>query len=1170
MAAKTNVTRHIAARLPRGALATAGVLLLAAAGAGQTMPATRPAIPPEFTPLLPTAEQVKAEIARLGQVKELDEALRAKCIETYRQVLGQLDLLAGDAAKAEAFDNLAKDAPARLAATRQELEAAASQPAASAPAGLKLEGLQQLQVQANADLAAARKLLADLEAEPKRRSDRRLEIAKLSPAGQQRLAEVERRLAEPPKAQGAELTAAERALLQAQKSAIQQELDAYQKESASHEARRDLLTVRRDLAARRVPQAEKLAKALQDAIDEQRRVEADRAAADARMAAIRAAQSHPAVQKLAGENAKLATERTGPSSPAAKIVVATKEMEEVRAASARLQQAFAALLERAKAIGRTPTFGVLLRKQRAQLPPVRRHLQSAKAREAEVVAVQLRLMELEDWRAELANIDARVEQVLAGLPASVDAAGRARIAETAKDLMEEIRSNLDALMRDYDAYFTKLIDLDGGARALVAKAQEAAAYIDERVLWIRSAQLPSLHDAARAAQAGRWLFGPAMWARVGGALWAGVGANLFLLGAGVGAFGALLAIRRRAARRLRTVGAAVAGAPPDRFLPTVEALALTLLLAAMVPAFAYFIAWRLAATPATDPVRAVAAGLRTAALVLLTLGVLIQALRTNGLGKAHFRWAIKSRAGLKRSLTVLAVILAALGFVVSSVEWQDNEAWKNSLGRAALIAALLVAAVFALRLLRPSGPVLADVLAKAPLGWLSRMRQVWYPAAVAAPAALAVLALLGFQYTALHLSGRLAVTFWLVTVLVVVHGLGTRWIRVGIRKLARRRAAQRAGAEADGPAEPHEQAAARDEVRLDAIHAQMRRLLRWVLMVAMILGAWRIWSTSLPALAAMRRVELWTHTVSATRQIVGSGGKAVSETASAVEGVTLADAALAVLMVVLTVVAVRNIPALLEVPFLQRLHMDAGARYATKAVLRYAIAVTGVILAFRLIGVSWSSVQWLVAAMSVGLGFGLQEIFANFVSGLIILFERPIRIGDTVTIGETSGTVTRIRIRATTVTDWDRKELVVPNKEFVTGRLVNWSLSDRVLRVILRVGIAYGSDTELAEKILYEQARAHPLVLDDPRTVVVFAAFGDNSLNFELRVYIGGIEHYLPVWHGLNMAIDKAFRDAGITVAFPQQDTHLDTLKPLEIRVLPAEEARGSRSEGPRAPREGS
>ena len=189
--------------------------------------------------------------------------------------------------------------------------------------------------------------------------------------------------------------------------------------------------------------------------------------------------------------------------------------------------------------------------------------------------------------------------------------------------------------------------------------------------------------------------------------------------------------------------------------------------------------------------------------------------------------------------------------------------------------------------------------------------------------------------------------------------------------------------------------------------------------------------------------------------------------------------------------------------------------------------------------------------MTVGLGFGLQEIFANFVSGIIILFEQPIRVDDIVTIGEVTGSVAKIRIRATTIRRWDQRELIVPNKEFITGRLINWTLSDNVLRREFIVGIAYGSDTAKAEKILYEVARANPLVLKDREPVVIFKSFGDNSLEFELRVFISGIENYVPVWHSINCAIDEAFRKAGIVIAFPQRDIYIhsaDTNIPLDTK----------------------
>ncbi len=131
----------------------------------------------------------------------------------------------------------------------------------------------------------------------------------------------------------------------------------------------------------------------------------------------------------------------------------------------------------------------------------------------------------------------------------------------------------------------------------------------------------------------------------------------------------------------------------------------------------------------------------------------------------------------------------------------------------------------------------------------------------------------------------------------------------------------------------------------------------------------------------------------------------------------------------------------------------------------------------------------------MGLGFGLQEIFANFVSGLIILFEKPVRIGDVVTIGNLSGTVSRIRIRATTITDFDHKEIIVPNKTFVTDQLLNWSLSDTVTRVTLRIGVRFGSDLERVRELLFAAARENPRVLKDPEPQVFFLNFGESRWN---------------------------------------------------------------------------
>jgi len=191
------------------------------------------------------------------------------------------------------------------------------------------------------------------------------------------------------------------------------------------------------------------------------------------------------------------------------------------------------------------------------------------------------------------------------------------------------------------------------------------------------------------------------------------------------------------------------------------------------------------------------------------------------------------------------------------------------------------------------------------------------------------------------------------------------------------------------------------------------------------------------------------------------------------------------------------------------------------------------------VGWRWSQLQWMFAALSVGLGFGLQEIVANFVSGLIILFERPVRVGDTVTVGQLTGKVSQMRIRATTITDWDRKEIIVPNKSFITEQVVNWTLSDPITRIVIPVGISYGSDVQLAHKVMEQTLRDLPLVLDDPPPRVYFIGFGNSSLDFKLYVFSRQLVDRLPLTHAVHETILGALREHGIEIPFPQRDLHV-------------------------------
>ncbi|HMP06675.1 MAG TPA: mechanosensitive ion channel, partial [Lacipirellulaceae bacterium] len=402
--------------------------------------------------------------------------------------------------------------------------------------------------------------------------------------------------------------------------------------------------------------------------------------------------------------------------------------------------------------------------------------------------------------------------------------------------------------------------------------------------------------------------------------------------------------------------------------------------------------------------------------------------------------------------------------------------------------------------------------------WLKPLQLAWRPAAAALPAALAVLAAAGYFYTAQQAALRLLQTSALLLAVLTVGGLTRRWLLVNRCQLAREQARQRRLQLAAAEGETADAADHADEtIDLAAVSEQTQKLVRTFLAAITVAGFLLIWGPLLPAVGYLGRAPLIPGVVLLT------WGQAL--------------AFLAVLGA--TSVAARDIPALLELVILQPLPLDSGFRYAFSTLTRYVLAAVGLTIAFKILGGQWEKIQWLAAAMSVGLGFGLQEIFANFVSGIIILFERPIRVGDVITLGETTGQVNRIRMRANTIIDWDRKEYVVPNKDLVTGRLLNWTLSDHTNRLSVLVGVAYGSDTDLACQLMLDAAREQPEVLAEPAPRAFFDTFGDSSLNLKLQVFLPTLDNRWVTIHKLNSAIDRKFKEAGLEIPFPKRDLHV-------------------------------
>ena len=296
--------------------------------------------------------------------------------------------------------------------------------------------------------------------------------------------------------------------------------------------------------------------------------------------------------------------------------------------------------------------------------------------------------------------------------------------------------------------------------------------------------------------------------------------------------------------------------------------------------------------------------------------------------------------------------------------------------------------------------------------------------------------------------------------------------------------------------------------------------------------AW-IWRDVFSDLLYLQNVPLWT-----------------AETVEGLKTVTVANLLSCLAVLGGTLIAFWALPLILATEATDSTQRSVGTRYAVIALVRYTVLIGGLATAFSLLNIGWSKLQWMAAGLSVGLGFGLQETAANLFSGLTLLSERSIRVGDLVTVGDKTGIVRRIKVRATTVEDFDGREIVIPNKELVSTQVTNWTLTDAKRRLQVVLGVAYGSDTALVVRKLLEASSGVEGILADPPPQAAFEQFGESALQFRLYVWIG-VAQAVRINHDLHMRIDQLFRESGIDIDFPQHDVHLFPAGPLEVRLAP-------------------
>jgi potassium-dependent mechanosensitive channel len=1099
-----------------------------------------PAVEQSAAPDPWTLEAIQSRLAQLELNTELDPKLKTSLIELYKQIENEVKALADFEKLRRDWTSAAEQAPLAIASAKERLqmskmaaERAANLPPNSFNLGIELSELErQLQaMQSEMQVVATQRTKADETIN--QRDKRRKDFPNLLAAFREKIDVFNREQATPPIDNvDPVLREAEVVLKRFQRERVMAELAAMEQEQRAYDAESELWPTRRDEAEQRSNQLQAEIQRLSDVISKRRTLGIELALAEAEMLKEGAPPALHAMADRLLERAQRWLELTRKRASLQEDIASTKSdfeqwNERFQRMDARIKPQSGPDLG-----GFNSWVGLMLREQRKDLPDPTSLRGQIRKHQNEMQLADSLIFDLEDRRANLLAVQRDRQLLYKEITSDLQNEISDDVLVQTQDMLEKESKILTGMRSEADAYYNDLLQLADGKERLARLSEQYRNFIDQHILWIRSSENLDKSDFRNAWQAFQYFVDYHNWLVVIEFLLTDFKTQPWwyvLVAAGVIA---LIVYQSSMRRQLIAMQEQVNKRANVSFTPTFKAFLLTVLVSAPFPLLLVFLGMRLLGASSEQTfVTSLGIGLLAGGRFLASLELLRQICRPNGLAIGHLHWP---KAGTDLLRTHLRWWLdLGIPLVIGIVVFDELAASRRdeSIGRMLFIVLMILLSIFLAQVFRLKGGILSTFLEENRGGWIDRLKLIWYPLMVITPISLAGLSFIGFHYTAERIALSLHTTMWTLVGLIVLHGLLMRWLLLSRRKLT----LQQAKLRLEEAAKKDPQAIASSPVEeqvvdIAAINDQTRRLVTSSLFVIALIGVGFIWKSILPAVSLLDSVTLWT---------------VDGVTSDDRVAITLANVVIAIPIVVLTVIASRNLPGLMEIALLQNLPLDKAMRYAITSISSYAILLLGVVVVLASLGLRWSSIQWLVAALGVGLGFGLQEIFANFVCGLIVLFEQPIRVGDVVTIGDTTGMVSRIRMRSTTIVNWDRKELIVPNKDLITGRILNWTLSDGTNRLVMSVGVAYGSDADLVFRLLQDLVKQHPQVLREPEATVTFEAFADSSLTFTIRAFVADVNVRLPTTHELHNSIYRVFAEHNISIAYPQRDLH--------IRTLPAE-----------------
>ena len=915
---------------------------------------------------------------------------------------------------------------------------------------------------------------------------------------------------------GKPISADQRNQLNAELAALNARMALRRQEMTSNSQLQDLGNARHDLLIERAARLEQEIQELQTLINDKRLAQSQQTVTQQSLEA-----------QKAGSSTLLATESTANVKLSDYLLKSTDRLNEVTQQNLRtkqqldsLTQADQALDEQIDVLKGSLLLSKILYKQKQSLP----HLKVDRNLADQIADIRLYQFEINQQREQMSSPSTYVDKLLAAQPEE-EATPQLRkalleVVITRSDLLERLNRELSALLNES-------ITLQLNQKQLLSTAQSLRTTLEEQMFWIPSNKPLDWEWLSHVPERFADQVANLPWGSGLKELTDGLAQRPLLFLPLLLVIGALLWRRKYLYQRLGKVHQDIGHFRRDSQWHTPQAILINILLA-MPVALALALGSYALQIDARGQNANLGAALWQIAQAWLVFYTAYRILAPGGVAEIHFRWHKPQVEFLRGWVRRLGTVVLALVGVVAVAEHQPSALADDVLGIGVVLTCYALMAWLLSRLLL-SSPAHRDT---------SLFRKAVGVAFTALPIALFVAVCFGYYYTALKLTDRLIYTLYLLLFWLVIEAAFVRGLSVAARRLAYQRALSKRQAAKEGL--DGEVIVEEPTLDIEQVNQQSLRLIRLALLGGFIAGLYWVWSDLISVFAYLNNFTLYEYTS-------GTGA------AASMVPISLGDLLGALVIVGITFALAGNLPGLLEVLVLSRLNLAQGSAYATTTLLSYTIVGVGIVSTLSTLGVSWDKLQWLVAALSVGLGFGMQEIFANFISGIMILFERPVRIGDTITIGNLSGTVSKIRIRATTITDFDRKDIIVPNKTFITGQLINWSLTDTVTRVTLKLGIDYGSDLDLVRDLLLKGAHENPRVLKDPEPLVYFLNFGESSLDHELRMHVRDLGDRNPTLDEINRYINREFKAHNIKISVRQVEVFLMDMQGGKQQLIPVE-----------------